>query len=155
VSAPYDLATVCCKVPCARIPIAVATLAIALAGCGGGKLERKQVADVKSALRSAGLEICETGAPDEPPETAEDEQSIAVAVSCSDDEDEATVVLIAWPDRGARDAALRRFDVQSRPSAQNHGNTWAYGQFTIHVSGERNEDAVDRVVDAMDALGAS
>jgi hypothetical protein len=137
-----------------RAPIALAVLTMALAACGGGKLEQRQFADIEAALRAAGLEICETAQPEEPA-TAEDEQVIAVASSCAEGKDEATMVVIAWPDREARDAALRRFDVQSRPSAQNHGNTWAYGQFTIHVSGERDEDAVALVVDAMDALGAS
>jgi hypothetical protein len=127
---------------------------LSVAACGGGKLEHRQFADIKAALRVAGLEICGTALPDEP-ENADDERLIAVALSCGDPDDEATVAVIAWPDRGGRDAALRRFDVQSRPSAQNHGNTWAYGQFTINVSGERNEGAVARVVDAMDALGAS
>lgn len=140
-----------------RAPAALALLALTLtlAACGGGKLERKRLSDIEAALRNAGLEICETAVPDEPVENAEDEQLISVAVSCDDDQSRATVVVLGWPDATARDAALRRFDVQSRPSAQNHGITWAYGQFTINVSGERDEGVVDRVVAAMDAIGAS
>ena len=140
-----------------RVPAALALAAFAttLTACGGGRLEQKEFADIESALRGAGLQICDTAVPDDPAGNAKDEQLIAVAVACGDDADEATVVVIAWPDAAARDAALRRFDVQSRPSAQNHGNTWAYGEFTISVSGERDEGAVARVIDAMDALGAS
>jgi hypothetical protein len=54
-----DQATVCCNVPRAWATATLATLTIALAGSGGGKLERKQFADVEYALRGAGLEICE------------------------------------------------------------------------------------------------
>ncbi len=139
----------------ALAPFGLAAAALALAGCGGGALAREPFSSVTSALERAGLEICRVQSPASVVETASSERLVEVGESCPNPGNETTVLVIAWPDASARDAALRRFDVQSRPSAQNHGNTWSYAQYTISVSGERDEDVVARVVDAMHALGAS
>ena len=58
----------------------------------------------------------------------------------------------AYDSEGDRDAAARRFEVQSRPSAS--GAIWTFGPFTVRVSGDRDPDAVDALTDALDAREA-
>jgi hypothetical protein len=103
----------------------------------------------------AGLQICETLESTRTPASAERERAYTVALSCEEDDDLAVVEVIAWPHGGARDAALRRDEAQSRPQARNHGTTWALGQLTISVAGEFDDDVAERVAEAMDGLGAS
>ena len=129
---------------------------LALAACGAtDSPERREVGQVQSALRAAGLEICASPSAGDPPEGADDEDAFTVAIACGDEDDRATVSVIAWPDSEARDNALRRFDVRTRPTTRNHGITWALGRFTVSVSGERDDAVVERVADAMDSLGAA
>jgi hypothetical protein len=129
---------------------------LALSACGATESpERRDIGEVESALRASGLEICDTPSAGEPPENADDEQAFTVAIACRDEDDEAVVSVIAWPDGEARDNALRRFEVQTHPTTRSHGITWALGQFTVSVSGERDDAVVERVADAMDSLGAA
>jgi sugar phosphate isomerase/epimerase len=134
---------------------ASAAAALALAACsGGGQTPVYDLGQVEDALRRAGLAICATSTPSRLIEITEGEWLLEVGRSCADG-DTAVVDVIAWPDEAARDHALRRFESQSRPVARNHGTTWALGLFTVHVSGERDDDAVERVAQAMRRLGAS
>lgn len=130
--------------------------ALVLSACGATESpERRNVGEVESALRGSGLRICSAPAPGEPPANADDEQAFTVAIACGDEDEEAVVSLIAWPDSEARDAALRRFEVPTHPTTRSHGTTWALGQFTVSVSGEREDAVVERVADAMRNLGAA
>lgn len=129
---------------------------LALSACGATESpDRRDVREVESALRGAGLEICSAPSPGEPPENADDERAFTVAIACGDEDDQAVVSMIAWPDSEARDAALRRFEVPIHPTTRSQGVTWALGQFTVSVSGQRDDAVVDRVADAMDRLGAA
>jgi hypothetical protein len=129
---------------------------LALLACGATESpERRDVEQVESALRTVGLQICTAPEPGEPPEGAEREEGFTVAIACGDADDEAAISVVAWPDSEARDNALRRFEVPTRPTTRNHGITWALGQFTVSVSGERDDAVVERVADAMDRLGAA
>jgi hypothetical protein len=140
----------------ARALVGLAVLAALGSACGETKSpDRRAVGDVESALRDAGLQICGTPDTGDPPEDADSEHAFVVAVECGDEDDRAVVTVIAWPDDEARDAALRRFEVYSRPTTRSHGTTFALGQFTIGVSGERDDAVVERVADAIDGLGAS
>jgi hypothetical protein len=130
--------------------------ALALSSCGATESpQRRTVGDVESALRGSGLEICSAPSAGEPPSNAEDERAFTVAIACGDEDDEAVVSVIAWPDSEARDAALRRFEVPTRPTTRSQGVTWALGQFTVSVTGQRDDAVVERVADAMDGLGAA
>lgn len=130
--------------------------ALALSACGAtDSPERRNVGEVESALRGAGLQICDAPAAGQPPANADDERALTVATECGDEDDQAVVTLIAWPDSEARDNALRRFEVAAHPTTRSHGITWALGQYTISVSGERDDAVVERVADAMDRLGAA
>ena len=62
---------------------------------------------------------------------------------------------IAWPEQPGPDNALRRFEVPTHPTTRSHGITWALGQYTVSVSGQRDDAVVERVADAMDSLGAA
>ncbi len=137
--------------------LVTAVLVLLMVACGGEEpFEQRGLSEIETALEGAGLEICETvESPGEVTENAVDEQVLVVALSCGEDDDQAVVELIAWPDEAARDAALGRYEVQTRPYVRNHGVTWALGQFTVDVSGERDDDVVERVAAAMYGLGAS
>lgn len=139
----------------------VALVLLVAAGCGGEPaFEERGVDEVERALESAGLTICgvETTPDDDLVENALGQTAFVVfAGGCGYGDaadDFALVDVIAWPDQGARDEAIRRFEAQSRPSSQSHGVQLAYGQFTIDVSGSRDEDVSDRAVDALVELGA-
>jgi hypothetical protein len=134
---------------------AIVGAVVALAACGATESpEPRDVGEVESALRDAGLRICTSPGAGAPPEGAEAEEAFTVGIGCGEDDDLATVSMIAWPDNEARDNALRRFEVRTRPPTRNHGITWALGRFTVSVSGERDDAVVERVAEAMDRLGA-
>jgi hypothetical protein len=136
--------------------LALVALVLPVSACGGGeRAERRQLTEIPSALAAEGLVICEEIEPGTTTETAEDELAFTVAIACGEDDDQADVAVIEWSDETAREAALRRFDVQSRPPARNHGITWALVLFTVHVSGERDDAVVERLASAMARLGAS
>lgn len=130
--------------------------ALALSACGATESpERRNVGEVESALRGSGLQICSAPTAGEPPANADDERAFTVAIACGDEDDQAVVSMIAWPDSAARDAALRRFEVPTHPTTRSQGVTWALGQFTVSVSGQRDDAVVERVADAMRNLGAA
>lgn len=140
----------------------VALILLVAAGCGGEPAyEDRRLGEIERALKGAGLTICgvDMTSQDDLVENAASQTTFFVyAGPClygdgADDED-VIVTVIAWPDQGARDEAIRRFEAQSRPSSQSHGVQLAYGQFTIDVSGSRDEQASDRAVDALVQLGA-
>jgi hypothetical protein len=137
------------------VALGLVVIALVAGACGGGEDgPTSSPADVRGALRGEGLEICtESGlwAPKEAVAGA----AFTVGLRCGEDDEQAVVEVVEWPDAAARDAALRRFDVQSRPSSANHGTTWALGFLTVHVEGERDDEVVERVANAMDRLGAS
>ncbi len=124
---------------------ALALLALGLAACGAEYVPVYDPVQVERALRGEGLEICASGPG----------RTLTVALACGEDDDQAVVEILEWPDEAARDAALRRFEVQSRPSSANHGTTWELGLLTVHVEGERDDTVVERVADALNRLGAS
>jgi hypothetical protein len=137
------------------VALGLVVIAAIAGACGGGEEgPLSSPADVRDALGGEGLEICEEGGLYAPKEAVAG-AAFTVAIACGEDDDQAEVAVIEWPDTGARDAALRRFEVQSRPSSANHGTTWALGHLTVHVEGERDDDVVERVASAMDRLGAS
>jgi hypothetical protein len=130
--------------------------ALALSACGATESpERRNVGEVESALRGSGLQICSAPTAGKPPANADDERAFTVAIACGDADDQAVVSMIAWPDSAARDAALRRFEVPTHPTTRSQGITWALGQFTVSVSGQRDDAVVERVADAMSNLGAA
>lgn len=136
--------------------LVLVALALIAAACGGDEqAERRDVSQIEPALTAEGLTVCARIEPDPVTEGAVDELVLTVAISCGEDDDRADVAAVEWPDEAARDAALRRFEVQSRPSSANHGTTWALGPLTVSVSGERDDAVVERVADAMERLGAS
>jgi hypothetical protein len=141
---------------CAVVAAAVLAAVLPASGCGDdGKPPDLRIGEVRSALRAAGLEICETQEPSRVTEDAEREQAFVVAIACGEDDAQAVVELIAWSDEQERDAALRRFVVPTHPNTRNHGTTWELGSVAVTVSGERDDAAVERVADAMGTLGAS
>lgn len=131
------------------VAIALVAVAVVLAGCGrsdyGGDVSFDDVTDT---IALAGLEICSTETTETLPPDAVEERSYRVGSDCADDDDGALVVATAYDSEGDRDAAARRFEVQSRPPAA--GAIWTFGPFTVRVSGDRDPDAVDALTDALD-----
>lgn len=142
-----------------RLLVVLAALIVAvlaLSGCGATESpDRREIGELESALRAAGLRICAAPEVGDPPEGADDEQALSVAIDCGDEDDQAAVSVIAWPDSEAGNNALRRFEVPTHPTTRSHGITWALGQYTVSVSGQRDDAVVERVADAMDSLGAA
>jgi hypothetical protein len=137
------------------VALGLAVIALVAGACGGGEDGTlSSPADVRGALHGEGLEICaESGL--WAPKEAVSGAAFTVGLPCGEDDDQGVVEVVEWPDAAARDAALRRFEVQSRPGGANHGTAWALGFLTVHVEGERDDAVVERVADAMERLGAS
>lgn len=136
---------------------ALAMTALALAACGGEPAFAERSADeIQQALEGAGLAVCSAATlpADERVENAVEQRVLTVALACGDNDEDAVVDVVAWPDESARDEAIRRFEAASRPSSQNAGVQLAFGQFTIDVTGSRDEDVTERVLEALDELGA-
>lgn len=133
----------------AAAAIALAAVVIAAAGCGRADYGSDvSFDDVTDTIGLAGLEVCSTTTSDTPPPDAIEERAYVVDADCGDDEGRALVVATAYDSEGDRDAAAQRFEVQSRPPAQ--GAIWTFGRFTVRVSGDRDDDAVDALTDALD-----
>lgn len=136
---------------------ALAGAALVLAACGGEPtFEERSADEIRQALEGAGLVVCRTRTVPEEDliENAVAERVLTVAFACGDDRKDAVVNVVAWPDQAARDEAIRRYEAASRPSSQNAGVQLAFGQFTIDVTGSRDEDVTDRVLQALTELGA-
>lgn len=136
----------------AALAIALAAVAIAAAGCGRADYSRDvSFDDVTDTIGFAGLEVCSTTTSDTLPPDAIAERAYLVDDDCSDDAGRALVVATAYESEDDRDAAAQRFEVQSRPPAQ--GAVWTLGPFTVRVSGDRDDDAVDALTTALDERG--
>jgi hypothetical protein len=138
---------------------AAAAAALAVLGACGGEpaFETRSANEIQQALEQAGLAVCSatTVPADELPENTVEQRVLTVAFECGNEGEDAIVSVVAWPDRNARDEAIRRYEAASRPSSQNAGVQLAFGQFTIDVGGSRDEDVTDRVLEALDGLGAA
>jgi hypothetical protein len=135
------------------IAIALVVVAVVVAGCGRADYSSDvSFADITAVIADAGLEVCSTDTTDTPPPGAAEERAYEVDRDCATDDGRALVVATAYDSASDRDAAARRFEVQSRPSA--NGAIWTLGPFTVRVSGGRDADAVDALTNALDARGA-
>jgi hypothetical protein len=133
---------------------ALAAGALALAGCGRSDYaEPASFADVESVIAAAGLQVCDELETEARTPGADDERRYDVGLDCSDpDEQDAVVVATAFGDEEDRDGAARRFEGQARPPAQ--GAVWTLGPLLVRVSGDRDPEAVDALVEALDDRGA-
>lgn len=124
------------------------------AGCGrADHAEPAGFADVKAAVAAAGLQVCDEVSTEARTPGADRERRYDVGRDCSDpDEQDAVVVATAFGDEEDRDGAARRFEGQARPPAQ--GAVWTLGPLLVRVSGDRDPEAVDALVEALDDRGA-
>lgn len=135
------------------LAIALVAMAVVVAGCGRADYSSEiSFAEVTSVIDDAGLQVCRTETSETPPPGASEERVYEVDADCATDDGRALVVATAYDSESDRDAAARRFEVQSRPSAS--GAIWTLGPFTVRVSGERDADAVDALTNALDDRGA-
>lgn len=131
--------------------VAVA-LAVATSGCGSrDEFEARSFDVVSEALTAEGLQICGSRPTDGHANQAVAGREFVVALDCQSDE-ETTVVVDEFADAEDRDAAARNFEVQVRPRA--YGAVWTFGPFAIYASGPRDDEAEERVIDALDRIGA-
>ena len=113
----------------ARALVGLAVLAAALPGCGTESSQRRGIGEVESALRTAGLRICATPEAGKPPESADRERAFVVAIDCADEDDQAVVAVIEWPDPvyapGHWAPAARRRPTPLRGlRAPHHSQSW-------------------------------
>ncbi len=133
----------------AAAAIALVAVAVVLVGCGRSDYGADvSFDDVTDTIALAGLDVCSTETTETLPPDAVEEKVYTVDDDCSDDDGRALVVATAYGSEDDRDAAARRFEVQSRPPAS--GAIWTFGPFTVRVSGDRDADTVNALTDALD-----
>ena len=133
----------------AAVAIALVAVAVVLVGCGRSDYDADvSFDDVTDTIALAGLDVCSTETTQTLPPDAVEEKVYTVDDDCSDDDGRALVVATAYGSEDDRDAAARRFEVQSRPPAS--GAIWTFGPFTVRVSGDRDADTVNALTDALD-----
>ena len=126
-------------------------LVLALMACadrasfGGGSF-----AAIERAIRREGLHVCSTRTLVLANEAIAG-RAYRVALRCRSDDD---VQLVAdeFASKAARDAAASALEGQVRPRAD--GAVWTFGRFAISIDGARDTEVEDRLVDALERLGA-
>jgi hypothetical protein len=139
-----------------RTRVAAALLAAALAAAGCGRADHSEpasFADVEAAIAAAGLQVCDEVETEARTPGAAGERRYDVGLDCDDPgEEDAVLVATAFDDQEDRDGAARRFEGQVRPPAQ--GAVWTLGPVLVRVSGDRDPEAVDALIEALDDRGA-
>jgi hypothetical protein len=124
-----------------------------LAGCGRDVYRPASFAEVDAAVAGAGLRVCAREDVSARAPGARAARRYDVGRACRPGSGRATLLVTEYDDAGARDAAARGLEVQSRPPAS--GAVWTLGPFTLAIGGERDGDVVDRLTDGLDRRGAS
>lgn len=107
---------------------------------------------IEKALQSRGLRICKTvDRPEGQANQATESRLYDVAFTCSTDA-MARVVVDRFAAVDDRDAAMRNLEVLVRP--RGSGVAYTYGQFSIYVFGQSDDDAQDTINTALRAIGA-
>ncbi len=129
-----------------------AALTLCAAGCGSrDEFEPHTFDEVQTALVHEGLQVCDVRPTDGHANQAVAGREFRVAFDCAGDDD-ATVVVDEFANAEDRDAAAHNFEVRVRPRA--YGAVWTYGPFAILVSGPRDDAVEERIIDALDRIGA-
>jgi hypothetical protein len=135
----------------------VAGIAVLLAGVGRDRFTKGSVAQLETALRAKGLEICSAGAPDSGHSKGGSLSTQVLTVSRPGDCGSAVdIQLDAYKDAAHRDAAARNAEMQERQ--RNYGVVYTWHQFTVYLQADDASTSVavrDRFVAALDAVGAN
>jgi len=146
----------------AIVVLAVALVALALGGCGRSPFDAK-TADgatptfdtVERVLLDAGLEVREA-APVDWTGVAGLESGTLFEVSPTgretDDTTATTVLVASFATRDDRDAAINH--EEWRPFEHPTAAVWTWGPLVILVEGERDDEVVARIDEALRAAGA-
>lgn len=131
----------------------LALAALALAACTArAEFDDRSFDAIEPVLDSDGLHVCRTvETPEGLANQAVKSVTYEVARDC-DGEDTVDVVVDEFDSADARDAAIRGFEVQTRPRAS--GAAWTFGSTTVFVLGTADDDVYERITQALDALGA-
>lgn len=136
-----------------RSTFALAFATVLAASCGAGRADfgDQRLSEVRSGLRSGGIEICsETRRPDGLANEAIETRIYTVAIDCDDERIRLTVD--RFDDAEARDGAARNFESLTRP--RSDGVVWTFGPYTLFANGARDDVVMERLTDALDAAGA-
>ncbi|MGD9572642.1 MAG: hypothetical protein AB7V62_12185 [Thermoleophilia bacterium] len=131
----------------------LAAVALALGGCDTDDFDAPaDFADLEAVFADAGLVVCSAEDTEARAPGATEERVYEVEPeACEGAEDSTQVVVTAYEDAADRDAAVARYHSQPRPQ----GVLWTYGPLTVRVTGDRDEEVVDVLTEALDAVGAS
>jgi hypothetical protein len=125
---------------------------VALAACGErDPFERRTFSEIEQSFTDEGLNICAEARDNNHANQAVSSRQYRVAIDCQTDDD-AKVVVDEFAEAEDRDAAARNFEVQARPRAG--GQVYTLGRFAVLVSGQLDDDVVDRVTKALKGIGA-
>jgi hypothetical protein len=132
---------------------ALVLTALAMAACTArAEFDERSFEAIEPVLDSDGLHVCRTvETPDGLANQAVRSATYEVALDCAG-EDSVDVVVDEYDSADARDAAIRGFEVQTRPRAS--GAAWTFGSTTVFVLGTADDDVFERITQALDALGA-
>jgi hypothetical protein len=135
----------------------VAVIVVLLAGVGRDSFSKGSVSQLEAALRSKGVAICSTTAPDNGHGQGGSLSTQVLHVSRPGDCGNAIDLQIdTWKDAAHRDAAARNAEMQERQ--RNYGVVYTWHQFTIYLQADDASTSVgvrDRVVSALDSVGAN
>ena len=135
----------------------VAVIAVLVAAVGRDHFTKGSVAQLETALRAKGLQICSAGAPDSGHGKGGSLSTQVLRVSTPGDCGDAIDVQVdAYKDAAHRDAAARNAEMQERQ--RNYGVVYTWHQFTVYLQADDASTRVavrDRVVAALAAVGAN
>jgi hypothetical protein len=126
------------------------------AGHGRDDFDRVSVSTLTDSLRGHGLTVCSQTTPDTGHGSGGSISTQQIEVSmpggCGDP---AVLQLDAYKDASHRDAAARNAEVHARPRA--FGTVYTWHRYTVYLQADdasRDASSRDRIVDALDAVGA-
>jgi hypothetical protein len=135
----------------------VAVIAVLLAGVGRDAFSKGSVAELTSAMRAKGLQICSTIAPDTDNGKGGSLSTQVLHVSTPGDCGDAIDVTIdAYKNAADRNAAARNAEMQERQ--RNYGVVYTWHQYTVYLQADDASSAPpirDKVVAALAAVGAN
>ena len=136
-----------------RSALALAAIVVVVASCSPTDAAPRSREEVVGALESAGLRVCTTDDAPSGIDGVVDARELAVAVGSCDSGATGRVVVATLQDEDDRDRIIAALLAVHRPRFAD--GVWTMGTTTVAISGVPDDEVVERVGRAMDALGAN
>jgi hypothetical protein len=139
--------------------VVVIVIAALFAGQGRDDFKSGSVDQLTKALRAQGLTLCPTaGGTDsgDPKGGSVSTQVLNVALPGGCDDNPVAVQVDAYRNKSDRDAAARQGEMQEKQ--RNYGVVYTWDHFTVYLQADdagASTDVRDRVIDALDSVGAN